>query len=104
MAAIEPRRDDRFIEIGPGPGALTLRLAPLAGEVTAVEVDLAMVETLRPKLPGNVRLVHADFLDVDVASITHGQPSRVVGNLPYNVSSPILFRLVDAVPNDRDAD
>jgi 16S rRNA (adenine1518-N6/adenine1519-N6)-dimethyltransferase len=95
VAAIEPRRDERFIEIGPGPGALTLRLAPLAGEVTAVEVDLAMVDALRSKLPGNVTLVHADFLDVDVASITHGHPSRVVGNLPYNVSTPILFRLLD---------
>jgi 16S rRNA (adenine1518-N6/adenine1519-N6)-dimethyltransferase len=95
VAAIDPRPGERFIEIGPGPGALTLRLAPLAGEVTAVELDGVMVEALRPKLSGNVTLIHADFLDVDVASITRGHPSRVVGNLPYNVSSPILFRLVE---------
>ncbi len=95
VAAIEPRRDERFIEIGPGPGALTLRLAALAGVVTAIELDQAMVEALRPKLPGNVTLVHADFLDVDIGPIASGQPSRVVGNLPYNVSSPILFRLLE---------
>ena len=94
MAAIEPHRDERFIEIGPGPGALTLRLAARAGEVTAIELDQAMVEGW-PKLPANVTLVHADFLDVDIASMTSAQPSRVVGNLPYNVSSPILFRLLE---------
>jgi 16S rRNA (adenine1518-N6/adenine1519-N6)-dimethyltransferase len=96
VAAIDPRRDEHFIEIGSGPGALTLRLAPLAGAMTAIELDGTMVEALRPKLPENVTLVQADFLDVDLASITRGRASRVVGNLPYNVSSPILFRLVDA--------
>ena len=74
VAAIEPHRDERFVEIGPGPGALTLRLAARAGEVTAIELDQAMVDALRPKLPANVTLVHADFLDVDIASITSGQP------------------------------
>jgi 16S rRNA (adenine1518-N6/adenine1519-N6)-dimethyltransferase len=96
MAAIDPQPSDRFLEIGPGPGALTLRLAGRAAHVTAVEVDSAMISTLRPRLPGNVTLIHADFLDFDVMSLSRGAPLRVAGNLPYNVSSPILFKLLAA--------
>lgn len=94
VAAIAPQPGDRFLEIGPGPGALTLRLAPRVAHLTAVEVDPGMIETLRPKLPGNVTLVEGDFLEFDPSSIGAG-PLRVAGNLPYNVSSPILFRLVE---------
>ena len=96
-AAIDPQPDDRFVEIGPGPGALTLRLAPRVRHVTAVEVDPAMIAALRPKLPGNVDLVQQDFLECDLASLASGEPLRVAGNLPYNVSSPILFSLLDTV-------
>jgi 16S rRNA (adenine1518-N6/adenine1519-N6)-dimethyltransferase len=92
--AIDPRPADRFLEIGPGPGALTLRLAPRVGHVTAVDVDEVMIDALRPKVPGNVTLIHADFLDLDLASLTIDPPFRVAGNLPYNVSSPILFALL----------
>lgn len=96
IAAIEPKTGDRFLEIGPGPGALTVRLAPRVTHVTAIEVDGAMIEGLRPKVASNVTLVHADFLDVDLASLNIGRPFRVAGNLPYNVSSPILFALLRA--------
>ncbi len=96
VAAIDPHADERFLEIGPGPGALTLRLAPLVEHLTAVEIDRDMVAALGPRLPANVTLIHADFLDVDVASLEVGHPLRVAGNLPYNVSSPILFRLLAA--------
>jgi 16S rRNA (adenine1518-N6/adenine1519-N6)-dimethyltransferase len=95
VAAIEPDPRDLFVEIGPGPGALTLRLAPRVERVIAVEVDGEMVRALAPKLPPNVDLVHADFLDFDIAAVA-AEPLRVAGNLPYNVSSPILFRLIDA--------
>ena len=95
ITAIDPLRDDRFIEIGPGPGALTLRLAPRVAHLTAIEVDREMVASLGPTLPGNVTLIHADFLDVDLAAIAEGRRLRVAGNLPYNVASPILFRLLD---------
>jgi 16S rRNA (adenine1518-N6/adenine1519-N6)-dimethyltransferase len=93
---IAPRAEDRFLEIGPGPGALTLRLAPRVSEVTAVEIDAGMVAALAPQVPRNVRLVHADVLDFDLASLAGSTPLRVAGNLPYNVSSPILFRLLAA--------
>ena len=95
VAAIGPAKDDSFLEIGPGPGALTLRLAPRVGHLTAVELDAEMVATLRPILPPNVELVHADFLEFDLASAAVTPPLRVAGNLPYNVSSPILFKLLD---------
>jgi 16S rRNA (adenine1518-N6/adenine1519-N6)-dimethyltransferase len=94
VAAIDPRPGDRFLEIGPGPGALTLRLAPRVAHLTAVEIDRVMVAALRPRLPENVTLVEEDFLGVDLAALGPGA-LRVAGNLPYNVSSPILFKLLD---------
>jgi 16S rRNA (adenine1518-N6/adenine1519-N6)-dimethyltransferase len=96
VAAIAPGATDRFLEIGPGPGALTVRLASRAARVTAIELDVAMVTLLRTRLPANVRLVHADFLEFDLESLAAERPFRVAGNLPYNVSSPILFALIDA--------
>jgi 16S rRNA (adenine1518-N6/adenine1519-N6)-dimethyltransferase len=93
VAAIDPQPADRFLEIGPGPGALTLRLAPRVAHVTAVEIDRVLAAGLRPKLPDNVTLLEADFLDLDPGLLGTG-PLRVAGNLPYNVSSPILFRLL----------
>ena len=96
VTAIEPNPEDRFLEIGPGPGALTLRLAPRVRHVTAVEIDPGMVAALRPKLPGNVDLIRADFLDLDLSRLAADGAIRVAGNLPYNMSSPILFRLVES--------
>ncbi len=95
LAAIDPQPADRFLEIGPGQGALTLRLAPRVSHVTAVEVDADMVAALAPAVPANVTLVHEDFLEFDWSALG-AAPVRVAGNLPYNVSSPILFRLIDA--------
>jgi 16S rRNA (adenine1518-N6/adenine1519-N6)-dimethyltransferase len=92
--AIAPRRDDRFLEIGPGPGALTLRLAPRVASVTAVEIDPEMIAALRRRLPPNVTLTEGDFLEFDVRRMAGAGPLRVAGNLPYNVSSPILFKLI----------
>src|SRR6476620_8005045 len=96
VSAIAPRADDRFLEIGPGPGALTLRLAPLVERVTAVEMDPAMVGLLRRRLPENVTLVEADFLEFDLDSLAPERPFRFARNLPYYVSSPILFAVMDA--------
>jgi 16S rRNA (adenine1518-N6/adenine1519-N6)-dimethyltransferase len=96
VAAIEPQDGDRFLEIGPGPGALTLRLAPRVAHLTAVEVDRDLAAALAPQLPPNVELVVADFLALDLTSLLQGGAVRVAGNLPYNISSPILFRLIEA--------
>lgn len=98
VEAIAPRPGDRFLEIGPGRGALTLGLAARAAEVSAVEVDRDAVAALAAILPANARAVEGDVLRVDLEEIARDLarrgPVRVAGNLPYYISSPILFRLI----------
>jgi 16S rRNA (adenine1518-N6/adenine1519-N6)-dimethyltransferase len=96
VAAIDPQPDDRFLEIGPGPGALTVRLAPRVRSLVAVEIDRDMAAALGRDVPSTVTVVRQDFLQADLAPWTSEGPLRVAGNLPYNVSSPILFKLLDA--------
>jgi 16S rRNA (adenine1518-N6/adenine1519-N6)-dimethyltransferase len=96
VEAMRPSATDRFLEIGPGPGALTRRLAPRVQHLTAVEVDRDLAAALLPQLPSNVDLLTADFLDLDLAPLLATGPLRVAGNLPYNISSPILFKLLGA--------
>ena len=93
-----PPPDDVFLEIGPGRGALTMPLAARVGRVVAVEIDRDLAAALQAKLPPTVSVVQADFLDVDFEELLQAEtkPVRVVGNLPYNVSSPILFKLLHA--------
>jgi 16S rRNA (adenine1518-N6/adenine1519-N6)-dimethyltransferase len=90
-----PRASDRFLEIGPGRGVLTLRLAPAVAHVTAVEVDRDMSAALTPQVPANVTVVEQDFLEFDLGSAAAGG-LRIAGNLPYNLSSPILFKILRA--------
>jgi 16S rRNA (adenine1518-N6/adenine1519-N6)-dimethyltransferase len=99
--AIDPR--DVFLEIGPGRGALTRPLAATAARVIAVEIDRDLAATLTAESIPNVRIVQDDFLRVDPVVALRGEPMpvRVVGNLPYNVSSPILFRLLAAADDGR---
>lgn len=97
VAAIAPSPDDVFLEIGPGPGILTLRLAPKVSRLVAIEIDRDLIDALTPKLPSNASIVAGDVLDIDVnaALPRTTMPIRVAGNLPYNISSPILFRLLE---------
>lgn len=100
VTAMAPAPQDSFLEIGPGRGALTLRLAPRVAHLTAVEIDRDLIAQLKPRLPANVTLVEGDILETNLAELLgargEGQGAiRVAGNLPYNVSSPILFRLLD---------
>ena len=94
VRAIAPSRDERFLEIGPGPGALTLRLASRVDHLTAIEIDRDLAAALQPQLPANVDLVLGDILDTDLAPYLAAGPLRIAGNLPYNISSPILFKLL----------
>ena len=84
---------DRFLEIGPGPGILTSRLAPRVGSLTAVEIDRDLAAGLRAELPPNTRS-SAMSSRLDLSPYSGPGPLRVAGNLPYNISSPILFRLL----------
>ena len=95
--AIAPAPDDVFLEIGPGPGILTLRLAPKVSRLVAIEIDRDLIAELTPRLPSNASIVAGDVLDIDLdAALPQSDtPIRVAGNLPYNISSPILFRLLE---------
>jgi 16S rRNA (adenine1518-N6/adenine1519-N6)-dimethyltransferase len=97
IEAIAPAAEDLFLEIGPGPGILTLRLAPRVSRLVAIEIDRDLIAELTPKLPSNASIVSGDVLELDLhAVLPRGEaPIRVAGNLPYNISSPILFRLLE---------
>jgi 16S rRNA (adenine1518-N6/adenine1519-N6)-dimethyltransferase len=103
ITALAPSPDETFLEIGPGRGALTAPLAERAGRVIAVELDRDLAARLATHVPPNVQVVQADFLEVDLASLVRDErtPIRVVGNLPYNVASPILFNLLHGAEDGR---
>jgi 16S rRNA (adenine1518-N6/adenine1519-N6)-dimethyltransferase len=92
VAAIAPRRSDAMVEIGPGTGLLTAALVAALDHLHAVEIDRELARSLREAYPPQKLTVHeADALEFDFGALP--APLRVVGNLPYNVSTPILFRI-----------
>ena len=99
VEAIGAQRDDHMVEIGPGTGLLTAELAPRLERLHVVEIDRDLAAALGGRF-ANVVVHNADALDFDFARLP--QPLRVVGNLPYNVSSPILFRIAGIAERVRD--
>jgi len=97
VAAIDPRVDDALVEIGPGLGAMTDPLVARCGRLTVIELDRDLAARLRRR--PELDVVESDVLTVDFAALSQrlGRPLRVVGNLPYNISTPILFHLLGAV-------
>lgn len=93
IAHVHPKASDRVVEIGPGLGALTLSLMQVASHLTVVELDPDCIERLKPKLAGHVEVLHSDALKVSFADF--GGPIRLVGNLPYQISSPFLFHCIE---------
>ena len=92
VEAIAPRAGDSMVEIGPGTGILTQELASVVRPLHVVEIDRDLAAALRERYPADEVVVHeADALEFDYAALP--APLRVVGNLPYNVSTPILFRI-----------
>lgn len=92
VEAVAPQPDDLVVEIGPGLGALTRPLLERVHQLHVIEIDRDMAARLRREFPPSVLAVHElDVLDFDFASL--GGSLRVVGNLPYNISTPLLFRL-----------
>jgi 16S rRNA (adenine1518-N6/adenine1519-N6)-dimethyltransferase len=98
VGAIAPLVSDDFLEIGPGAGILTLKLAPKVSRLVAIEIDRDLAAALAPRLPSHATIVTGDVLDIDLPGALTAAgvsgPIRVAGNLPYNISSPILFRLL----------
>lgn len=92
---INPKPDDTIVEIGPGKGALTKHLIDLSQNFSAVEIDTRAVEPLREMFP-SLKLYNTDFLETNLADFFSGNKIRVVGNIPYNITSPIIFKMIDS--------
>lgn len=109
VGELDPRAEDTVLEIGPGPGVLTGILAAGGCRLIAADVDARAVETLRGQFPADsfprVTPLHADILSLDLRALAteHGAPLRLIGNLPYNITSQILFHMFDQPEVVRDA-
>lgn len=98
VAAIDPRPGEHLVEIGPGPGALTIPLLQRLGSLDVVELDRDLINGLAARCSevGELRIHASDALAFDFCSLVAGEERlRVVGNLPYNISTPLLFHLLD---------
>lgn len=105
VRVIAPQAHEAFIEIGPGPGAITRPLAARSAALVACELDRDLAASLQTEALPGVHVVQADFLELPVEQLAGAMAAaapgattwRVAGNLPYNVASPIMFRLIDLV-------
>ncbi len=93
IATIAPKRDDNLLEIGPGQGAMTLPLLEKVEQLNVIEIDRDLIEILTSYNRSNLVIHQGDALNFDLNLFN--PPIRVVGNLPYNISSPILFHLLE---------
>ncbi|MEN9784548.1 MAG: hypothetical protein RJA24_1891, partial [Pseudomonadota bacterium] len=101
ISAIMPRRSDNLVEIGPGLGALTGPLLDRLDLLQVIEIDRDLIARLRQQYPPDRLAIHeGDVLEYDFAAL--GQEIRIVGNLPYNISTPLLFRFATYAGHIRD--
>jgi 16S rRNA (adenine1518-N6/adenine1519-N6)-dimethyltransferase len=102
VAAIDPQPGQRLVEIGPGLGALTLPLLDRAGRLEVIELDRDVIPMLVERAHGHGELIvhQADVLSVDFSALAgSGRQLRLCGNLPYNISTPLLFHVLAAAPS-----
>ena len=95
MSAAQLQEGDRILEIGPGTGALTNRLIETGLPVLAVEIDRDLGAVLKERADGNLDVVIGDILRLDWTELLYTPPYKLIANLPYNISSQILFRVLD---------
>ena len=100
VQAIAPRPGDKLVEIGPGTGVLTAPLVAQTGHITVIEIDRDLGPRLAAQYGDALTLVQQDVLQVEVSGF--GQNLRIVGNLPYNISSPLLLHLIAVADRVRD--
>ena len=93
VTEISPEEEDNLIEIGPGKGALTGKLLEKVKSLTAIEIDKRVCEELSEKFP-ELKLISGDFLKIDLNDLysIKNKKLRVVGNIPYNITAPILLK------------
>lgn len=96
LRAIGPAEGENLLEIGPGQGALTYPLLQQCRKLTAVELDRDLIPQLSRKSAeyGELEIINTDILDFDISSLPSDEPYRIVGNLPYNISTPLMFHLL----------
>jgi 16S rRNA (adenine1518-N6/adenine1519-N6)-dimethyltransferase len=108
VQAVDPQPGDRLVEIGPGQGAITFPLLDRHGELTVIEFDRDLIFPLTEaaRAHGTLEVIHRDVLTVDFSALAHnggeGARLRLVGNLPYNLSTPILFHALEHAAAIRD--
>ncbi len=104
LDVIDPQKDDNMLEIGPGQGALTFPLLRRCGHLTAVELDRDLIKFLRQEAPnhGDLQVINADILKFNLDDLPSGKQIRIVGNLPYNISTPLMFHLMKSIENIQD--
>jgi len=105
VRAVHPRKDDCIVEIGPGKGAITQLLADSCDNLSVIELDRDLVPWLKVKFEHhpNFQLFQADALQFDFAQLVkEDRPIRIVGNLPYNISTPLIFHLLSYSTQVRD--
>ena len=94
--AIRPKTTEHIVEIGPGLGALTQYLVEGAGHIDAVEIDRDLITPLETQFGGKISIHNTDALKFDFCSLaSKGEKLRIIGNLPYNISTPLMFRLFE---------
>ena len=93
ISTISPKNDDSIIEIGPGKGAITFPIIEYLDHLSVIEIDRDLVSMLKSKEQEKLTIYQADALTFDFSQIPN--KLRVIGNLPYNISSPLLFHLLD---------
>lgn len=98
VEVISPETDDNMIEIGPGLGAMTFSLLPKLKQLTVIELDRDLASQLRGQFSEKLKVIEEDALNVDLNRfVTSGCLLRIVGNLPYNISTPLIFHFLSMV-------
>lgn len=95
ISEIDPKDNEKIIEIGPGQGALTQHLFSSNCDFSAIEIDKRVIDDLSNRFAG-IDLIQQDFLEINLSDfLVNNKKIRIVGNIPYNITSPILFKLFD---------
>ena len=104
LRAINPLPGDNLVEIGPGQGALTYPLLKTCKDLTAIELDRDLVPVLQreSKRYGELEVINADILEFELASLGNDQKFRLLGNLPYNISTPLMFHVLESMSQIED--
>jgi 16S rRNA (adenine1518-N6/adenine1519-N6)-dimethyltransferase len=97
IAAVNPQPGDTFLEVGPGSGNLTKKLAPLVYRLTAVEIDIEAIAKLKAATQGisSLEIMHADFMETDIKNFIPAEGKlRIIGNIPYYITTPIIEKAI----------